>query len=226
VASVVALSGAGASARASPRHTQLDAFGFGRPVRDRLQRCWVGLFDLGCLFRVDLGEDLSRGRRGRSFGRGARCGRKRRYHADVAILHGIDRVDIATCTMAKVRSLGLLPTSLATRALAITFQSVTTSARADAANSAAATMPGSKAADELKPNLIGRLLYLSGSDMTARTKARRSNGSRSSLGIPGRMYWIVMMLPLISAPLARRRSSDQPDQEDRNALGPDVGRST
>src|SRR5262245_15602155 len=134
--------------------------------------------------------------------------------------------DIATCTMAKVRSLGLLPTSLATRALAITFQSVMTSARADAANSAAATMPGSKAADELKPDFIGRLLYLPGSDMTARTKARRSNGSRSSPGIPGRMYWIVMMLPLIAAPLARRRSSDQPDQEDRNALGPDVGRSS
>src|SRR5215831_11020411 len=102
---------------------------------------------------------------------------------------------MATCTMAKVRSLGLLPTSLATRALAITFQSVTTSARADAANSAAATMPGSKAADELKPDFIGRLLYLPAGDMTARTKARRS-------------------------------SSDQPDQEDRNALGPDVGRSS
>jgi hypothetical protein len=54
--------------------------------------------------------------------------------------------DIATCTMAKVRSLGLLPTSLATRALAIKFQSVTTSARAGATNSAAATMPGSKIA--------------------------------------------------------------------------------
>src|SRR5215510_2904306 len=116
--------------------------------------------------------------------------------------------------MAKVRSLGLLPTSLATRALAITFQSVTTSARADAANSAAATMPGSKAADELKPDFIGRLLYLPGSDMTARTKARRLNGSRSSPGIPGRMYWIVMMmLPLIAAPFARRRSSDQPDRK-------------
>src|SRR5512132_3570477 len=62
--------------------------------------------------------------------------------------------------MAKVRSLGLLPTSLATRALAITFQSVTTSARADAANSAAATMPGSKlAAAGLKTDLIGRLLF-------------------------------------------------------------------
>src|SRR5262245_12285842 len=109
--------------------------------------------------------------------------------------------------MAKVRSLRLLPTSLATRALVVTFQSVTTSARADAANSAAATMPGSKAADELKPDFIGRLLYLPGSDMTARTKARRLNGSRSSPGMPGRMYWIVMML-LIAAPLARRRSSD------------------
>src|SRR4030095_7000557 len=37
---------------------------------------------------------------------------------------------MATCTMAKVRSLGLLPTSLATRALAVTVQSVTMSARA------------------------------------------------------------------------------------------------
>ena len=41
--------------------------------------------------------------------------------------------------MAKVRSLGLLPTSLATSALVSTFQSVTTSARAGATNSAAAT---------------------------------------------------------------------------------------
>src|SRR5262245_50502194 len=131
---------------------------------------------------------------------------------------------MATCTMAKVRSLGLLPTSLATRTLAITFQSVTTSACADATNSAAATMPDSKAADDLKPDFIGRLLYLPAGDMPARTKARRSNGSRSSPEIPGRMYWIVMMLPLIAAPLARRRH--QPDQEDRNALGPDVGRSS
>src|SRR5262249_46502108 len=120
----------------------------------------------------------------------------------------------------------LLPTSLATSALVVTFQSVTTSARADATNSAAATTPGSKVADAVKPDFIGRLLYLPGSDMTAATKARRSNGSRSSPGIPGRMYWIVMMLPLIAAPFARRRSSDQPDQEDRNALGPDVGRSS
>src|SRR5215470_12672424 len=51
---------------------------------------------------------------------------------------------MATCTMAKVRSLGLLPTSLATRALAVTFQSVTTSAYAGAAHRAAATMPGSR----------------------------------------------------------------------------------
>jgi hypothetical protein len=61
--------------------------------------------------------------------------------------------------MAKVRSLGLLPTSLATKALAVAFQSVTTSARAEATNSAAATMPGSKAADELEPDFIGRLLF-------------------------------------------------------------------
>jgi hypothetical protein len=60
--------------------------------------------------------------------------------------------------MAKVRCLRLLPTSLATRSLAITFQSVTTSARAGATNSAAATMPGSKAADDLKPDFIGTLL--------------------------------------------------------------------
>src|SRR5262249_35410067 len=51
---------------------------------------------------------------------------------------------MATCTMAKVRSLGLLPTSLATRALVVTFQSVTTSAHAGAAHSAVATMPGSR----------------------------------------------------------------------------------
>src|SRR5262245_30780544 len=54
--------------------------------------------------------------------------------------------DMATCTMAKVRSLGLLPTSLATRALAVTFQSVTTSAPAGATHSAAATMPVSRTA--------------------------------------------------------------------------------
>jgi hypothetical protein len=42
--------------------------------------------------------------------------------------------------------------------LAVTFQSVTTSARADATNSAAATMPGSKATDDLKRDFIGRLL--------------------------------------------------------------------
>jgi hypothetical protein len=41
--------------------------------------------------------------------------------------------------------------------LAITFQSVTTSARADAINSTAAIMPGSKAADDLKPDFIGKL---------------------------------------------------------------------
>src|SRR5262249_38027651 len=56
----------------------------------------------------------------------------------------------------KVRSLGLLPTSLATRALAIKFQSVTTSARAGATDSAAATMPGSAA--NFKMDLIVRLL--------------------------------------------------------------------
>src|SRR5262244_2788098 len=66
--------------------------------------------------------------------------------------------DIATCTMAKVRSLGLLPTSLATRALAITFQSVTTSARAGETNIAAATMPSSKvAAARFRTHIIGRL---------------------------------------------------------------------
>src|SRR5687767_2664694 len=48
--------------------------------------------------------------------------------------------DIATCTIAKVRSRGLLPTSSATSALVVAFQSVTTSARA-----AAATIPASKA---------------------------------------------------------------------------------
>src|SRR5262245_47218697 len=51
---------------------------------------------------------------------------------------------MATCTMAKVRSLGLLPTSLATRASVVAFQSVTTSAHAGATHSAAATMPGSR----------------------------------------------------------------------------------
>src|SRR5688572_13782426 len=51
---------------------------------------------------------------------------------------------MATCTMAKVRYLGLLPTSLATRALVVTFQSVTTSAHAGATHSAAATMPDSR----------------------------------------------------------------------------------
>src|SRR5215472_6703808 len=60
--------------------------------------------------------------------------------------------------MAKVRSLGLLPTSLATRALAITFQSVTTSARAGGTNIVAATMPGSKfAAASFRTHIIGRL---------------------------------------------------------------------
>src|SRR5262249_29556529 len=60
--------------------------------------------------------------------------------------------------MAKVRSLGLLPTSLATKALAITFQSVTTSARAGETNIAAATMPGSKvAAASFRTHIIGRL---------------------------------------------------------------------
>src|SRR5262245_20440150 len=83
--------------------------------------------------------------------------------------------------MAKVRNLGLLPTSLATRALAITFQSVTTSARADAADSAAATMPGSKAADELKPDFIGRLPFSNG-DTTARTLARRCE-DREKVGL-------------------------------------------
>src|SRR5262245_24663712 len=48
--------------------------------------------------------------------------------------------------MAKVRNLGLLPTSLATRALAVTFQSVTTSARAGATHSTLAIMPGTKRA--------------------------------------------------------------------------------
>src|SRR5262245_66067238 len=88
---------------------------------------------------------------------------------------------MATCTMAKVRSLGLLPTSLATRALATMFQSVTTSARADATESAAATMPGSKAADELKPDFIGRLPFSNG-DTTARTYARRCE-DREKVGL-------------------------------------------
>src|SRR5258706_15006529 len=66
--------------------------------------------------------------------------------------------DIATCTMAKVRSLGLLPTSLATSALAIMFQSVMTSARTGATRSTAATMPGSQVgAGSSKTDLIGRL---------------------------------------------------------------------
>jgi hypothetical protein len=50
--------------------------------------------------------------------------------------------DIATCTIAKVRSRGLLPTSLATSPLVATFQSVMTSA---SATGVAATMPASKA---------------------------------------------------------------------------------
>src|SRR5258706_13437572 len=66
--------------------------------------------------------------------------------------------DSATCSMAKVRSLGLLPTSLATSALAIMFQSVTSSARTGATRSTAATMPGSQVgAGSSKADLIGRL---------------------------------------------------------------------
>src|SRR5262245_14207274 len=84
--------------------------------------------------------------------------------------------------MARVRSLGLLPTSLATSALAVTFQSVTTSARAGATNSAAATMPGSKAANELNPDFVGRLPYLADGDTTARTSARRRE-DREKVGL-------------------------------------------
>jgi len=40
-----------------------------------------------------LGEDLPPGRRCRRLGRRTRCGRKRRDHAGVAILHRVDRVD-------------------------------------------------------------------------------------------------------------------------------------
>src|SRR5262249_9789765 len=63
--------------------------------------------------------------------------------------------------MAKVRSLGLLPTSLATSALAMPFQSVMTSARAGATSSAAATMPSSQVgAGSFKMDLIGPPLLL------------------------------------------------------------------
>ena len=92
VGSVGAVVGAVGLDRGGHLHTQLDAFGLGGPVWDRLQRCRVGLFDLGFLLRVDLGEDLPRGRRGRGFCGCAWCGRKRRDHAGVAILHRVDRV--------------------------------------------------------------------------------------------------------------------------------------
>src|SRR4029453_16397240 len=75
---------------------------------------------------------------------------------------------MATCTMAKVRSLGLLPTSLATRALAVTFQSVTTSAHAGATHSAAATMPGSRTATGgLGITLMAGLLVLCGASQNS-----------------------------------------------------------
>ena len=73
-------------------HSELDAFGLGGPVRDRLERCRVGLFDLGFLLRVDLGEDLPRGGRGRRLSRCARRKRNGRDDARVTILHRIDRV--------------------------------------------------------------------------------------------------------------------------------------
>src|SRR5262249_40393731 len=87
----------------------------------------------------------------------------------------------------KVRSLGLLPTSLATRALAIKFQSVTTSARAGATNSAAATMPGSKiAAANLKTDLIVRLLRVAAHAMEGCFTSRWAwYADRVELRLPG-----------------------------------------
>src|SRR5262245_61237979 len=84
--------------------------------------------------------------------------------------------------MAKVRSLGLLPTSLATSAFAITFQSVTTSARADATNSAAATMPGSKAADAVEPDFIRRLPYVPGG-IRRRARSRADVKTEKKVGL-------------------------------------------
>jgi hypothetical protein len=66
--------------------------------------------------------------------------------------------------------------------LVVTFQSVMTSARAGATNSAAAIMPGTKAADDLKPDFIGRLLYVPGGDMTARTSAHQCT-DREKVGL-------------------------------------------
>src|SRR5262245_9607234 len=98
--------------------------------------------------------------------------------------------------MAKVRSLGLLPTSLATRALAIKFQSVTTSARAGATNSAAATMPGSAA--NFKMDLIVRLLRVAAHAMECCFTSRWawSCADRVELRLPGP---IVAALPPLGA---------------------------
>src|SRR5688572_11341712 len=79
---------------------------------------------------------------------------------------------MATCTIARVRSFGLLPTSLATRALVSAFQSVTTSARVGVANSAAAIMPGSKVAGAFSVQVMGVSLW---------STARRPDGRRGWL---------------------------------------------
>src|SRR5215208_2478038 len=65
--------------------------------------------------------------------------------------------------MAKLRARGLLPTlSVVITAFAVTFQSVTTSARAGVADSAAATEPDSKiAAGALKIGFMGRPCVMS-----------------------------------------------------------------
>src|SRR6266516_506700 len=91
--------------------------------------------------------------------------------------------------MARVRSLGLLATSVATRALAVTFQSVTTSAHAGAIHSAAASMPGSKvAAGSFKTDFIGSLLSTVVSTPSAPSPAPKSNAvGRSSADLMSRM---------------------------------------
>src|SRR5262245_11642538 len=86
---------------------------------------------------------------------------------------------MATCTMAKVRSLGLLPTSLATRALVVAFQSVTTSAHAGATHSAAATMLGSRTGiGFLGIALMASSLY----GRASNAELRRSRALMSKLG--------------------------------------------
>jgi hypothetical protein len=73
-------------------HAERNAFTLARPVGDRFQGCCVGLFDLGFLCGVKLGQNLPGGCGCRCLRGGTWQGRHRGDHAGIAVLYRIDGI--------------------------------------------------------------------------------------------------------------------------------------